>query len=405
MSQNLLSLDEALDQLLRSAIPVAEVESIDTLDCVGRVLAAPIVSGLDVPPLDNSFMDGYAVSTLDVREKGATLRVTQRIPAGSLGHQLAPGTAARIFTGAPIPSGADAVVMQELCDAHADDVVINHVPREGEWITRRGADIRAGAELLAAGTRLRAQEAGLAASVGAASVPVYRRLRVALFSTGSELIMPGNSLPAGAIYNSNRFLLRGLLTSLGCDVRDFGIVCDDLSTTRDVLRKAAVESDLIITSGGVSAGEEDHVKPAVQAEGELKMWRIALKPGKPLAYGHVRNDGGESAFIGLPGNPVSAFVTFVIVVRPYILKLQGATSVVPYSEQRIADFDLPKADPRREFIRARVDQTGRLQMFPNQSSAVLTSTVWADGLIDNPPSNPIKRGDAVRFLPFHGLLY
>jgi len=405
MTQNLLSLDEALERLLKSAVPVAEVESIDTLDCVGRVLAAPIVSGLDVPPLDNSFMDGYAVSTRDVREKGTTLKIAQRIPAGSLGHQLGPGTAARIFTGAPVPAGANAVVMQELCDAQGDVVVINHVPHEGEWITRRGADIRSGAEVLAAGTRLRAQAAGMAASVGAARVPVYRRLRVALFSTGSELIMPGDPLPAGAIYNSNRFLLRGLLASLGCEVRDFGIVRDDLSATQDILQQAAVESDLIITSGGVSAGEEDHVKPAVQAVGELRMWRIALKPGKPLAYGHVRNAGGGAAFIGLPGNPVSAFVTFVIVVRPFILKLQGATGVMPYCEQRIADFDLPKADPRREFLRARVDETGRLQLFSNQSSAVLTSTVWADGLIDNPPSNPIQRGDHVRFLPFHGLLY
>ena len=405
MTQDLLSLDEALDRLLKSAVPVADVESIDTLDCVGRVLAAPIISGLDVPPMDNSFMDGYAVSTRDVRETGTTLQIAQRIPAGSLGHELARGTAARIFTGAPIPAGADAVIMQELCDARGDAVVVNHVPHEGEWITRRGADIRAGAEVLGAGTRLRAQEAGMAASVGAARVPVYRRLRVALFSTGSELIMPGDPLPAGAIYNSNRFLLRGLLASLGCEVRDFGIVRDDLRATQDVLRQAAVESDLIITSGGVSAGEEDHVKPAVQAVGELKMWKIALKPGKPLAYGHVRNEGAGAAFIGLPGNPVSAFVTFVVVVRPFILRLQGAARVLPYSEHRVADFDRPKVDPRREFLRAKVGESGRLQLFPNQSSAVLTSAVWADGLIDNPPANPIRRGDSVRFLPFHGLLY
>lgn len=401
----MLSLDEALAQLLAAVRPVSDTEQVNTLDCVGRVLAAPIVSGLDVPPRDNSFMDGYAVALADVPQKGASLRIAQRIPAGSIGHRLEAGTAARIFTGAPVPPGADAVVMQELCETHGDTVVVNHVPAPGEWITRRGADIRDGETVVSAGTRLRAQEAGLAASVGHATVPVFRRLRVGLFSTGSELVMPGEPLPSGAIYNSNRFLLRGLLQSLGCEVRDFGIVRDDLEATRAVLREAARDNDLVVTSGGVSAGEEDHVKPAVQAEGELKVWKIALKPGKPLAFGMLRNAGDGAAFIGLPGNPVSAFVTFVMVVRPFILKSQGAARVDASVEQRVADFDLPKADPRREFLRARLNAEGRLELFANQSSAVLTSTVWADGLIDNPPANLIRRGDTVRFLPFSGLLY
>ena len=405
MNQTMRSLDQALDQILSAARPVLEVEQIDTLDCVGRVLAAPICSAIDVPPRDNSMMDGYAVSRLDVMASGAKLKVAQRIAAGSIGHALERGTAARIFTGAPVPAGVDAVVMQELCEAEADHVIVNHVPRDGEWIARRGSDIRGGAEVLAAGARLRPQDAGLAASVGAATVAVFRRLRVALFSTGSELVMPGEELPPGAIYNSNRFLLRGLLESLGCAVTDFGIVRDDLGDTRTVLREAAKGNDLIVTSGGVSVGDEDHLKPAVQAEGELDLWKIALKPGKPLAYGRVRNAADGASFVGLPGNPVSAFVTFVIVVRPLILKLQGAAHQEPVSDLRRADFDLPNPDARREFLRARLNASGGLELFPNQSSAVLTSTAWADGLVDNPPGNRIRHGDQVRFLPFVGLLY
>ncbi|MBK7663895.1 MAG: molybdopterin molybdotransferase MoeA [Sterolibacteriaceae bacterium] len=405
MNEAMLTLDHALAKLLAVARPIAEVDEVDTLECVGRVLAAPIRSGIDVPPSDNSMMDGYAVSCADVRTSGVRLRIAQRIPAGSMGHALERGTAARIFTGAPIPAGVDAIVMQELCEAEGDEVIINHVPRDGEWITRRGSDIHSGAEVLSGGTRLRPQEAGLAASVGTATVPVFRRLRVALFSTGSELVMPGERLPPGSIFNSNRFLLRGLIQSLGCSLTDFGIVRDDLEDTRRLLREAAQRHDLIVTCGGVSAGEEDHVRPAVQAEGELDLWKIALKPGKPLAYGRVRNAADGTSFVGLPGNPVSAFVTFVIVVRPLILKLQGAAHLGPFVEQRRAEFDLPKPDSRREFLRARVGVSGGLELFPNQSSAVLTSIAWADGLVDNPPCNKIRYGDLVRFLPFAGLLY
>lgn len=405
MNQAMLSLDHALTQLLGAARPIAEVEEVDALDCVGRVLAAPIRSGIDVPPSDNSMMDGYAVSCADVTTTGAKLRIAQRIPAGGIGHPLERGTAARIFTGAPIPVGVDAIVMQELCEANGDEVIINHVPRHGEWITRCGSDIRSGAEVLSGGTRLRPQEAGLVASVGAATVPVYRRLRVALFSTGSELVMPGERLPPGAIFNSNRFLLRGLIQLLGCSLTDFGIVRDDLEDTRRLLREAAQRHDLIVTCGGISTGEEDYVKPAVRAEGELDLWKIALKPGKPLAYGRIRNAADGASFVGLPGNPVSAFVTFVVVVRPLILKLQGAARLEPVVEQRRANFDLPRPDSRREFLRARVDGSDGLELFPNQSSAVLTSTAWADGLVDNPPCNKIRQGDLVRFLPFAGLLY
>ncbi|MBI4756324.1 MAG: molybdopterin molybdotransferase MoeA [Betaproteobacteria bacterium] len=397
----MLSMDEALARLLAGARPVPEVETVDTLEAVGRVLAADQVSGIDVPPLDNTSMDGYAVRCADVPTPGTRLEVGQRIPAGSVGQPLAPSGAARIFTGAPLPPGADAVVMQELCVAEGGAVVINHVPRPGEWIRRTGEDIRAGATILAAGTRLRPQEAGLAASVGVARLPVFRRLRVALFFTGDELVMPGQPLPDGAIYNSNRFVLRGLAEQLGCRVTDFGIVSDSLDATREVLRQAAAGHDLVVTCGGVSVGEEDHVRPAVQAEGSLELWKVAIKPGKPLAFGRV----GAAAFIGLPGNPVASFVTFLLMVRPFILRAQGAARVLPRAQMLRADFDWPRPDARREFLRVRLNDDGGVEAYPNQSSAVLTSTAWADGLVDNPPGQAVRRGDLVRFLPFSELLY
>lgn len=402
---SMLSLEQALAQLLAAARPIRDTEEVSTLDCHGRVLAAPLTSNVDVPPLDVSFMDGYALRAADLGTHGARLPVVQRIAAGSVGQPLAPGSAARIFTGAPLPPGADAVVMQELCQVDADEVIVSHVPRPGEWITRAGADIRKGAEILAAGTRLTPQAAGLAAAVGTARLKVFRRLRVALFSTGSELVMPGEPLPPGAIYNSNRFMLLGLLRQLGCTVTDLGIVPDRLDATRAALREAARGHDLIVTSGGVSAGEEDHVKPAVEAEGTLDLWKVALKPGKPLAFGRVGASEAAAAFIGLPGNPVSSFITFLIVVRPFVLRVQGAANCRPLVQRRRAAFDWSKADVRREFLRVRVNQEGELELFPNQSSAVLTSTVWADGLLDNPPGQAIARGDLVSFLPFCELLY
>jgi molybdopterin molybdotransferase len=313
---------------------------------------------------------------------------------------------ARIFTGAMIPEDADAVVMQEVCEVDGDSVTIKHSPQSGEWIRRTGEDIRAGSVILEKGRRLRAQELGLAASVGLAELPVLRRPRVAVFFTGDELAMPGEPLKPGAIYNSNRFLLRGLLENLGCEISDFGIVPDSLAATRDTLRKAAADNDLIITSGGVSVGEEDHIKPAVEAEGKLNMWQIAVKPGKPLAFGEVnRANGGSAFFLGLPGNPVSSFVTFLLFVRPFLLRLQGVADVTPKTFAMRADFSWPKGDKRNEFLRAKINANGGLDLFANQSSAVLTSTVWGDGLIDNPPGKTIAAGDVVRFIPFVELLY
>lgn len=403
----MLSTQEALEAVLAAARPLDRRETVDTLAANGRVLAADVIATLDVPPMDTSAMDGYAVRVADLPGGETALPVSQRIPAGHAPEPLAGGTAARIFTGAPVPQGADAVVMQEQCEARDDgSVVIRHTPVEGEFVNRQGADIRRDSVVLAAGTRLRAPALGLAASVGMAKLQVARRLRVAVFFTGDELTMPGETLREGSIYNSNRFVLRSLLENLGCEMTDYGIVPDNLAATRAILRDAARANDLIITSGGVSVGEEDHVKPAVEAEGRLNLWQIALKPGKPLAYGEVNRAGGETAhFIGLPGNPVSSFVTFLLFVRPFILRLQGVTDVTPRRIAMRADFTQTKADRRNEFVRARINAQGGLDVFPNQSSAVLTSTVWGDGLIDNPPGHRIEAGQTVAFLPFSDLLY
>ncbi|MBB5504040.1 molybdopterin molybdotransferase [Paraburkholderia sp. JPY681] len=410
----MLATADALAILLDAARPIDGIETLPTLDALNRVLATDVTSPLDVPPMHTSAMDGYAVRIADLAH-GSRLPVSQRIPAGHAPAPLAPNSTARIFTGATVPAGSDAVVMQEQTEVAGDEVTIVHRPQAGEWITAQGADIRAGSVILPAGTRLTPQALGLAASVGCAQLEVRRRVKVAVFFTGDELTMPGEPLKPGAIYNSNRFTLRGLLEKLGCDVTDYGIVADQLDATRATLREAAEAHDLILTCGGVSVGEEDHVKPAVEAEGRLSMWQIAMKPGKPLAFGAVRRGAGgtggadrgepaETFFIGLPGNPVSSFVTFLLFVRPFVLRLAGVQAVAPRALSLRADFTQGKADRRNEFLRARVNAAGGLDLFANQSSAVLTSTVWADGLIDNPPNHAISAGETVRFIPFSELL-
>ena len=405
---SLKTVSDALRHLLAAVTPIAESETVATQAGLGRTLAAPLVSAIDVPSMDNTQMDGYAVRAADLA--GATvarpvrLPVTQRIAAGHVGAPHMPGSVARIFTGAMIPAGADAVVMQEQAVSEKDGanefVLISHAPEFGEWIRRAGEDIRSGSAILTAGTRLAAQHLGLAASVGAAALSVVRRTRVTIFFTGDELAMPGvvpvDRLQPGSIYNSSRFTLNGLLAGLGCKVTDLGIVPDTLAATRETLRRAAQNADCIITSGGVSVGEEDHVKPAVEAEGMLDLWQIAMKPGKPLAFGSV----GEALFLGLPGNPVSSFVTFLLFVRPVLLRLQGVVDVAPHAYSMRADFEWTKPDRRQEYLRAKINAQGGLDLFPNQGSAVLTSTVWGDGLIDNPSGHAIARDDVVRFIPF-----
>jgi len=431
----LKSLDDALAELLSHAACLTDVECVPTLDADGRVLAQDVVSALQVPPKDNSAMDGYAVRCADLAA-GLALPVSQRIPAGSSGSPLSPMSVARIFTGAPVPEGADAVVMQEDCSVQDDGAVLvrERVPL-GQWIRRSGEDVTQGAVILSKGERLTPASLGLAASIGMSQLQVVRRPKVALFSTGDELVMPGDvppeHMPPGAIYNSNRFFLQALLKRLGCEVSDLGIVPDSRAATVEALRKAAQHHDLILTSGGVSVGEEDHIKPAVQSLGQLDLWQIAIKPGKPFAYGQVRRDGvvdglktdegsgiavrarsgscagdgaGLAHFIGLPGNPVSSFVTFLMLVRPFLLKLQGVADVAPQSIAATADFVWARGDKRREFLRVRRNAAGALELFPNQSAGVLTSAVWGDGLVDNPPGQTIAPGDVVRFIAFAEVL-
>jgi len=411
----LLSLDEALTRLIAGVTPhaIVQTESVSTFDALGRVLAAEVLSALDVPPEDNSSMDGYALHAADVPASGTVLPVSQRIPAGVPGLPLQRGTAARIFTGGQVPAGADAIVMQEQCEAIAPvdgdsglgRVRVNVRPEHGQWIRRRGEDVRLGSAVLHRGARLSPQALGLAASVGAAMLPVVRRPRVALFSTGDELMMPGEPLRPGAIYNSNRYTLRALLQAAGCEVSDLGIVPDRLDATRAALRTAAAANDLIVTSGGVSVGEEDHLKPAAQAEGRLEHWQIAIKPGKPLAFGAIhRADSSSALLLGLPGNPVSSFVTYLLCVTTVLRALQGAAAALPTGLPLRADFDWTRPDRRREFLRVRLNRAGGLDLYPNQSSGVLTSAVWADGLVDNPPGQAIRRGDLVKFLPLAELI-
>ena len=405
MRAPLKPLDEALAELLAQAAPLPGSDTVATFDADGRVLLHDAVSPLQVPPQDNSSMDGYAVRRADIAAAGVELPVSQRIAAGASGGPLVPGTEARIFTGAPVPEGADAIVMQEDCEAlEGERVRVNTVPAPGQWIRRSGEDITRGSTVLAAGTRLTPAELGLAASIGLAQLAVARRPRVALFSTGDELVMPGEVPPdqmkPGAIYNSNRFFLRAMLLRLGCEVSDYGIVPDRRDATVAALRDAGGAHDLILTSGGVSVGEEDHIKPAVESLGRLDLWQIAMKPGKPFAYGRV----GGAHFMGLPGNPVSSFLTFALLVRPFLLRLQGVRDVAPQALSVTAHFDWPRADKRREFLRVRQGAAGGLELFANQSSGVLTSAAWGDGVVDNPAGQTIARGDTVRYIPFAELL-
>ncbi len=436
--QALKSLDDALAQLLAHEQPLTGVEQVSTLEADGRVLANDLASSLQVPPQDNSSMDGYAVRCADLASGWLALPVSQRIAAGSSGHELARMSVARIFTGAPIPPGADAVVMQEDCELQPDGMVrIKTAPKPGQWIRRAGEDVTRGAVVLPKGERLTPAALGLAASIGLSHVAVVRRPRVALFSTGDELVMPGavppQDMKPGAIYNSNRFFLKALLTRLGCEVSDLGIVPDNRAATIDALRSAAQQHDVILTSGGVSVGEEDHIKPAVQSLGHLDLWQIAIKPGKPFAYGWVGPGADNTAnvaggagvadamaggtgtvsgrsaaqgayFIGLPGNPVSSLVTFLLLVRPFLLRLQGVNEVAPKAIAVSAGFTWARADKRREFLRVKQGPDGSLALFPNQSSGVLTSAVWGDGLVDNPPGQTIAPGDTVRFISFAELL-
>ncbi len=400
------TVEEALEYLLSRAVPISDREPVSCADALGRVLAEPLVSPIMVPPWDNSAMDGYAVHSDDLKDERPRLRVTQRIPAGAVGEPLQRGTAARIFTGAPMPSGADTVVIQEVCEREGDEVLITKPPKPGVNVRRAGEELQQGTTILQPGIRLGPQHLGLAASVGIAEIPVYRKLKVALFSSGDELVLPGNSLGPGQIYDSNRFTLAALLRCLGCELIDLGQVNDTFEATCDALQQGAERADLILASGGVSVGEEDHVKPAVEHLGSLDLWKIAVRPGKPLAFGHI----GDTPFIGAPGNPVSLFVTFCIFARPFILKSQGITDgLLPRPVRAAAGFERTKADKRREYARARLEYAEEgepvVRLFPNRSSAMLSSLTWADGLVAIPEDRALAEGDRVDFLPFSELLW
>ncbi len=396
-----------MQRLLAQARPVPDQEQIPIQDALGRILAMPVVSQVAVPGWDNSAMDGYALRASDLAKTQGLLRISQRIPAGNTGTLLESGTAARIFTGAPIPEGADTVVIQEACRIEDDMVVMPMEVTPGANIRRAGEDIQAGTEVIAAGTHLRPQHLGVAASVGVARLDVWRRLRVAVFASGDELVMPGQPLAPGQIYNSNRFTLLGLLTGLGCETLDLGLVPDNLDATIATLTAAASKADLVLGSGGVSVGDEDHVKQAVERIGTLDLWKVAIRPGKPLAFGHLGPE--RTPFIGTPGNPVSLFVTFCLFARPFIRRMQGtAEGLEPQAFLVPAGFDWPQAASRLEFPRARLepgeDGQPEVRLYHSRSSGVLSSVTWAGGLAVIPANQTIQRGDRVQYIPLTEIL-
>jgi len=396
---DMLSVEDAIASLLQHAKPITETEQVDLIDAANRVLATNISSTIDVPGFDNSAMDGYAFSSSDMeRAQAEGLEITQRIPAGTTGTPLQPGSAARIFTGAPVPEGVDTVAMQEICRIENNRMVLEKPVAAGANIRPRGNDIGTGDTILESGSVLRAAQLGLAASVGVGSVDVYRTLKIAIFSTGDELVQPGTPLAAGQIYNSNRYQMHGLLQAQGCEVIDLGTVPDTFEATRQALLAGQEQADMVLTSGGVSVGEEDHVKAALESVGELTLWRIRMKPGKPLAFGKI----GATPFIGLPGNPVSAFVTFLLFARPYLQLMQGRTTAEPLSYPVQAGFSY-HAKHRREYVRVRLRQDAETliaESFARQGSDVMRSVAWSDGLVEVAEDSNIEPGDTVRFLPF-----
>ncbi|WCX78450.1 molybdopterin molybdotransferase MoeA [Pseudomonas aeruginosa] len=400
---NLRPVDEAIDELLSRALALPPVEHVALADALGRVLAEPLLASFDVPAWDNSAMDGYALRAADLPAEGGVLPLAGRIAAGDLADEHLPsGHAVRIFTGAPLPPGADTVVPQELCRLDGDDVWLPAV-RPGDHVRCQGEELQAGARVLEAGQRLRPQELGLLASFGVARVAVYRRLRVGLLSSGNELCEPGEPLGAGQIYNSNRYCLLGVLRSLGLEVHDYPILVDELAASRDALALAASEWDVLITSGGVSVGEEDHLKQAIRELGELHLWRLAIQPGKPLAFGEI----GGKPWIGLPGNPAAALITALVVARPLLLRAQGRTDVLPQPLRLPAGFAWHKLNGRRQYLRARLEQVDgelRVCLHPGQGSAMLASASWAQGLAIVERNRTLEIGEWLEYLPFNELL-
>jgi molybdopterin molybdotransferase len=400
----MLDFDTAQRRLLENAQALTDTEWVPTAEAAGRVLALPVCSQAPWPSVDCAKMDGYALRSseaqCDPSGRSARLPVSQRITAGSVPKPLTPLTVARIFTGAPLPEGADAVIMQENAQADAQGVSFSVNPTPGLAIRYRGSDVAEGETVLTPGTVLRAPELALAASVGMAALCVFRRLRVGFFSTGNEIVMPGEALPEGGLYNASAFMVRALVQGLGCDCDFLGTLPDSLEATRLGLRKAAQKYDVIITTGGVSVGEEDHVRPALEAEGEIDFWSIAMKPGKPVLRGCI----GQTAVVGLPGNPISSFVSFVMLARPFLLKTQGVAQPLPAFYRLPAGFHIPTPNTRRAFLRARIDTEGRLVLHPNQDPSALVSAVWAEGLVEVPENLTFAAGQPLRFFPYGDLM-
>lgn len=403
MNSKLTAVDVALEHLLSTLNPISENEEILVEQARGRVLSADCVSDINVPPHASSAMDGYAVAAVDTQETACELQVTQRIAAGQVGSALSAGLAARIFTGAPLPVGADAVVMQENCQLNGEQVTVMQSVVAGENCRAAGEDIQSGALLFKKGHRLKAQDLGVLASSGFATIQVRRKLRVALMTTGNEIVLPGQALQPGQIYNANYFTLSALLSSLQIDVVNVGILADDFESTKATLADLSDQVDCIVTSGGVSVGEEDHVRAAVEAVGEIELWKLAIKPGKPFASGKV----GKAQFFGLPGNPVSAFVTFVLLVRPSLLTLLGGIDTSFQSFFIKSGFNSGKSGPRQEYLRVSLCvKEGETYLLPylNQSSGVNASLSYGDGLAIVPPMTTVAEADLLQYIPFSELV-
>jgi molybdopterin molybdotransferase len=403
LREHMKTFDEALHYLLSQVEPTQATEVIAIHQAYGRILAKPIVSDVNVPPHNNSMMDGFAVHSYDLEHKGA-LTISQRIPAGTQPLALKAGTVARIFTGAVMPEEANLVVMQEETESIGDSQILikSIAPVKGQNIRLVGEDIAISDEILKLGHKLRGQDLGLIASIGMAEVEVFKPLKVATFTTGDELLEPGEEAEENKIYNANRYVLAGLIPALGFELIDLGRVQDTLEATVEAMKQAATIADVVITTGGVSVGEEDHIKPAIEQVGALDMWKVKMKPGKPIAFGNING----TPFIGLPGNPVSAFATFNLFARPYLLKMQGASAIKAKPIWLEADFEWLKAGFRREFARAKLvnkNQRTYVDIYHNQGSGVLTSAVWAEGFVVIPEDTQIKKGDKVAFYPFNAV--
>lgn len=402
---SLRSVESALQFFKDSVKPITDTKHVPVMDALGAVLAEDVHSTLHVPPENCSAMDGYALNTGDlIAGQRTSLNISQTVMAGYESQRLEPGTAVRLFTGSQVPVGADAVVMQEECEIDGDTVTFPESVPAGNNVRLQGQDIKQGSLVLSKGLKLLPQHLGLLASVGIADVAIYRPLKIAILSTGDELVNPGTALSKGQIYNSNRFMMAGLIKQLGMELVDGGIVPDDFDITKTKMNEASQQADVVMTSGGVSVGDADFVKPVVAELGELNLWRLAIKPGKPIAYGHING----TPFFGLPGNPVSAFVTFLILVKPYLRAMQGMPWSDPKCWKLPANFERKRGSIRQEYLRVTVvkNEAGEQQMetFNNQDSGVLRSTAYSDALAIVPIDTIVKPGDKLDVLLLDELL-